>query len=76
MSDAPKVINGNRRSWRREIVELAALFLAVGLAHLLATLLGHREPGPVVMVGLGAALIVGAAVHKRMGHRPVRKVPA
>ncbi|MEV6037342.1 ACT domain-containing protein [Nonomuraea sp. NPDC052116] len=76
MSDAPKVMNGNRRSWRREIVELAALFLAVGLAHLLATLLGHREPGPVVMVGLGAALIVGAAVHKRMGHRPVRKVPA
>lgn len=76
MSDAPKVVNGNQRSWRREIVELAALFLAVGLAHLLATLLGHREPGPVVMVGLGAALIVGAAVHKRLGHRPVRKAPA
>jgi hypothetical protein len=63
MSDAPKT----RTSWKREIVELAALFLAVGLAHLLATLLGHEDPGPVVLVGLGAALIVGAAIHKRLG---------
>ncbi|MFG1703202.1 ACT domain-containing protein [Nonomuraea sp. M3C6] len=76
MSDAPEVIHArsgqtdkHARSWKREIVELAALFLAVGLAHLLATLLGHRDPGPVVLVGLGAAMIVGAAVHKRMGHK-------
>jgi hypothetical protein len=80
MSDAPKVMHlrsghGNQqgRSWRREIAELAALFLAVGLAHLLATLLGHEDPGPVVLVGLGVALIIGAAIHKRMGHRPARK---
>nr|SBO97976.1 hypothetical protein BN4615_P7492 [Nonomuraea gerenzanensis] len=65
--DAPA---GAGRSWRRELAELAALFLAVGLAHLLATLLGHQEPGPVVLVGLGLALIVGAAIHKRLGHRP------
>ncbi|MBF8188187.1 ACT domain-containing protein [Nonomuraea sp. K274] len=76
MSDAPEVMHsrsgpGGRHahSWRREIAELAALFLAVGLAHLLATLLGHQEPGPVVLVGLGMALIVGAAVHKRLGRR-------
>ncbi|MEV0234387.1 ACT domain-containing protein [Nonomuraea sp. NPDC050786] len=73
MSDAPKVLDGNRRSWRREVAELAALFLAVGLAHLLATLLGHQEPGPVVLVGLGVALIAGAALHRRLGRRPVRK---
>lgn len=54
------------RSWRREIAELAALFLAVGLAHMLTTLLGHRDPGPLVLVGLGLALIVGSAVHKRL----------
>ncbi|MFB4279968.1 MULTISPECIES: ACT domain-containing protein [unclassified Nonomuraea] len=75
MSDAPKVIHprtGHGRSWRRELAELAALFLAVGLAHLLATLLGHDDPGPVVLVGLGVALIAGAAIHKRLGHRPRR----
>ncbi|MGP3957706.1 ACT domain-containing protein [Nonomuraea sp. 3N208] len=81
MSDAPKVMHlrsghvGQQdtrqgRSWRREIVELAALFLAVGLAHLLATLLGHEDPGPVVLIGLGVALILGAAIHKRIGRRP------
>jgi hypothetical protein len=72
MSDASKK-SGHGNSWRREIVELAALFLAVGLAHLLATLLGHQEPGPVVLVGLGVALIGGAAIHKRMRRRPRRK---
>ncbi|MEV4799777.1 ACT domain-containing protein [Nonomuraea sp. NPDC049421] len=77
MSDAPKVTSrpGSgpphlpERAWWRELIEIAALFVAVGLAHLLATLLGHQEPGPVVLVGLGAALIVGAAVHRRLGHR-------
>ncbi|MEV7804422.1 hypothetical protein AB0O28_15885 [Microbispora sp. NPDC088329] len=54
------------RSWRREIAELAALFLAVGLAHVLTTLLGHRDPGPVVLVGLGLALILGSAAHRRL----------
>lgn len=78
MSDAPKVVRprAEARSWGRELVELAALFLAVGLAHLLATLLGHEDPGPVVLVGLGVALIVGAALHRRFGHRPRRGAAA
>ncbi|GAA3713581.1 hypothetical protein GCM10022224_093890 [Nonomuraea antimicrobica] len=83
MSDAPKVIHprsghGNQQahSWRRELAELAALFLAVGLAHLFATLLGHADPGPFVLVGLGVAVIVGAAIHKRMGRRPARRAAA
>lgn len=74
MSDAPKAIHPrsghdrshHARSWRREILEVAALFLAVGVAHLLATLLGHTDPGPVLLMGLGGALIVGSAVHKRV----------
>ena len=49
----------HRRSWRREIAELAALFLAVGLAHVITTLLGHRDPGPVVLVGLGVDRTLG-----------------
>ncbi|WP_113701374.1 ACT domain-containing protein [Nonomuraea lactucae] len=74
MSDAPKAIHPrsghdlrhHARSWWREILEVAALFLAMGLAHLLATLVGHTDPGPVVLVGLGGALIVGSAVHRRL----------
>ncbi|WP_336204365.1 hypothetical protein [Nonomuraea sp. LPB2021202275-12-8] len=78
MSDAPYGHHLQRhvRSWRREILELAALFFAVGVAHLLATLLGHQQPGPVVLVGLGVALITGAAIHKRLGlRRPRRAAP-
>ncbi|MCK2216390.1 ACT domain-containing protein [Actinomadura sp. ATCC 31491] len=72
MSDARKVITvrtGHLRSWRWELAELAVLFVAVGLAHLIATLLGHEEPGPIVLVGLGLALILGTAAHRRLGHR-------
>ncbi|MFI7455595.1 hypothetical protein ACIBQX_49615 [Nonomuraea sp. NPDC049714] len=87
MSDAHRTVHeriGGRhlqhhaRSWRREILELAALFFAVGVAHLLATLLGHQQPGPLVLVGLGVALITGTAIHKRLGlpGRKSRQGPA
>ncbi|GAA4587308.1 hypothetical protein GCM10023194_35840 [Planotetraspora phitsanulokensis] len=56
-------------SWKREAVELAVLFMTVGLAHLLAILLGHTDPGPMVLVGLGVAVIAGAFVHKRLSAR-------
>ncbi|MBX6166623.1 MAG: hypothetical protein IRY84_03115 [Thermobispora bispora] len=68
------------RSRPREIAELAALFLAVGLAHVLTTLLGHRDPGPVVLIGLGLALLLGSAAHRRLsasgGLRPRARVGA
>lgn len=76
MSDAHRTVHvrtgghhlqHHARSWRREILELAALFFAVGVAHLLATLLGHQQPGPLVLVGLGVTLIAGTAIHKRLG---------
>jgi hypothetical protein len=80
MSDAHRTVHvrTGARSWRREILELAALFFAVGVAHLLATLLGHRQPGPLVLVGLGVALITGTAIHKRLGlpGRKSRQGPA
>lgn len=75
MSDAHDTVHarpGRTRksaSWKHEIAELAALFIAVGLAHLMATLLGHSDPGPVVLISLGLALIGGATIHKRLAAR-------
>jgi predicted amino acid-binding ACT domain protein len=46
------------RSWTHELTELAALFLTVGAAHLLANVLGHQEHGPVLLVGAGVALVL------------------
>ncbi|WP_190276625.1 ACT domain-containing protein [Catenulispora acidiphila] len=48
-------------SWRREIIELAVLFLAVGTAGLFTEVLGRRHYGWSLLIALGAALL-GASV--------------
>lgn len=74
MSDAKDVDRAHTpeqaaASWKREVVELAVLFVAVGLAHLFATLMGHSAPGPAVLITLGAGIIACTFVHKRLAHR-------
>ncbi|MEY9863059.1 hypothetical protein ABH935_008708 [Catenulispora sp. GAS73] len=44
-------------SWRREIIELAVLFLAVGTAGLFTEVLGRRHYGWLLLIALGAALL-------------------
>ncbi|MCP2257758.1 Acetyltransferase (GNAT) domain-containing protein [Streptoalloteichus tenebrarius] len=51
-------------SWRREIVELAALFVTAGVAHLFATGVGLHAWGPISLVGLGVAMVVATVVHR------------
>lgn len=51
-------------SWHRELVELAALFLAVAIADLWANTLVHDQVGPVVLIGLGVLLVGSALVHR------------
>ncbi|HEY0485396.1 MAG TPA: hypothetical protein VGD72_04015 [Mycobacteriales bacterium] len=63
------------RPWTHEVTELAALFLTVGAAHLLATLLGHQQHGPLLLIGAGLVLVllsaaVRVAVHVRRGAVP------
>lgn len=54
------------RPWIHEALELAALFLTVGAAHLLANLLGHQ---PFLLVGVGTAIIGVAAAVRLCAHR-------
>jgi hypothetical protein len=51
-------------SWATEIIELAAVFFAVGLAHLFVSLVGYHANGAAMLVISGAALLVGAVVHR------------
>jgi len=51
-------------SWRREIIELAALFVAVAVADLFANSLAHRPGGPIVLVCLGGSMIGCALLHR------------
>ena len=55
--------------WVRELAELAAVFVTVGAAHLLAALLGHQQNGAVMLIGLGVTLVAVAAVLRTALHR-------
>jgi GNAT superfamily N-acetyltransferase len=56
-------------SWTRELVELAALFLAVATADLFANSLAHVSRGVVVLTALAVVLVVCAVAHHRLRHR-------
>jgi hypothetical protein len=58
-----------RQHWRRETVELAAVFLAVALADLIADVVVHGHDGPVLLVASALALMATAAWHSWWSHR-------
>ncbi|MEU3726888.1 GNAT family N-acetyltransferase [Streptomyces sp. NPDC031705] len=64
----------HRHHWRRDLVELAALFCAVAVADGIANLVAHGPDGPVLLVASAVALLVTAAFHtwwaRRHSHAP------
>ncbi|MFE2307848.1 GNAT family N-acetyltransferase [Streptomyces sp. NPDC059411] len=64
----------HRHHWRRDLVELAALFCAVAVADGIANLVAHGPRGPVMLVASAVALLVTAAFHtwwaRRHSHAP------
>lgn len=58
--------------WRRDLVELAALFTAVAAADSVANTVAHGADGPALLVGSAAALMATAGFHtwwsRRRGH--------
>jgi predicted amino acid-binding ACT domain protein len=63
-------------SWAAEVVELAAIFFAVGLVHLFVSLVGEHADGGVMLALSGAALIAGTALHRWWGARHHRHTTA
>jgi hypothetical protein len=57
------------KNHHRELIELAALFAAGGLADLFTNLLGHRIEGPSILIALGA--VVAAVTFARQ--QPIRR---
>lgn len=70
----------HRHHWRRDVVELAALFCAVAVADAIANLVVHGPRGPVLLVASAVALLVTAAFHtwwaRRHSHAPPPPVAA
>ncbi|PBC65371.1 GNAT family N-acetyltransferase [Streptomyces sp. Tue6028] len=60
--------------WRRDVVELAALFTAVAVADAVANLIGHGPDGPALLVISAVILVATAGFHiwwaRRHGHAP------
>ncbi|WP_256106403.1 GNAT family N-acetyltransferase [Streptomyces sp. ODS05-4] len=63
-----------RHHWRRDLVELAAMFAAVAVVDLVAKLVAHGPDGPYVLGVSAVALVATAAFHiwwsRRHGHAP------
>ncbi|KOU28590.1 acetyltransferase [Streptomyces sp. WM6372] len=64
----------HRHHWRRDLVELAALFCAVAVADGIANLVAHGPHGPVLLIASAVALLVTTAFHtwwaRRHSHAP------
>ncbi|MGW1146010.1 GNAT family N-acetyltransferase [Streptomyces sp. NPDC002454] len=63
-SDHPR-----RPHWRRDAVELAALFTAVAVADTVAHLIGHGPDGPELLAVSAVVLLATAAFHAWWAHR-------
>ncbi|MER6424002.1 GNAT family N-acetyltransferase [Streptomyces sp. NPDC001137] len=75
MSDVTRARHGRPvHHWRRDVVELAALFTSVAVADGVANLVGHGPDGPALLVISAVALAATAAFHtwwtRRHGHAP------
>ncbi|WP_328483239.1 GNAT family N-acetyltransferase [Streptomyces sp. NBC_00377] len=76
--DIPDVTRAKRgrpvHHWRRDVVELAALFTAVAVADGVANLVGHGPDGLVLLSASAALLVATAGFHtwwaRRHGHAP------
>ncbi|MGW0820590.1 GNAT family N-acetyltransferase [Streptomyces sp. NPDC002845] len=75
MSDVTRAKHGRPvHHWRRDVVELAALFTAVAVADAVANMIGHGPDGPALLVISAAVLVATAGFHtwwaRRHGHAP------
>ncbi|MFI6862148.1 GNAT family N-acetyltransferase [Streptomyces sp. NPDC050421] len=75
MTDVTSTKSARRpHHWRRDLIELAALFTAVAVADAIANLIGHQPDGPYLLIASAVALTATAAFHtwwaRRHSHAP------
>ncbi|PSJ26716.1 GNAT family N-acetyltransferase, partial [Streptosporangium nondiastaticum] len=62
--------------WRRDMVELAALFTAVTAADTMADTVVHGPDGPVLLASSAAALLATTAFHTWWARRGRSRTPS
>ncbi|MBM4796633.1 GNAT family N-acetyltransferase [Streptomyces sioyaensis] len=63
MTEASSARSTRRNHWRRDLVELAALFTAVAVADGVANTVAHGPSGPVLLCSSAVALLATAVFH-------------
>ncbi|MFD0166652.1 GNAT family N-acetyltransferase [Streptomyces decoyicus] len=63
MTEASSAHAIRRPHWRRDVVELAALFTAVAVADIIANMVAHGPSGPVMLCSAAVALLATAGFH-------------
>ncbi|ARH94607.1 GNAT family N-acetyltransferase [Streptomyces sp. MOE7] len=63
MTEASSARSSRRHHWRRDVIELAALFTAVAVADAVANTVVHGPSGPVLLCASAAALLATAVFH-------------
>ncbi|MFD9906985.1 GNAT family N-acetyltransferase [Streptomyces sp. NPDC059063] len=76
MSDVTRKKHGRPvHHWRRDVVELAALFTAVAVADAVANLVGHGPDGPELLLVSAVVLLATAGFHTWWAHRHTHAPP-
>jgi GNAT superfamily N-acetyltransferase len=75
MTDVTSAKSARRpHHWRRDLVELAALFTAVAVADAVANMIGHGPDGPFLLIASAVILVGTATFHtwwaRRHSHAP------
>ncbi|WP_228979152.1 GNAT family N-acetyltransferase [Streptomyces sp. DH12] len=77
---APAQRTRRQHHWRRDLVELAALFTAVAVADAVANTIAHGPDGPYLLAVSAVALVATAAFHtwwaRRHSHAPPASSPS
>ncbi|MCX4824846.1 GNAT family N-acetyltransferase [Streptomyces sp. NBC_01142] len=81
MTDVTSAKSARRpHHWRRDLIELAALFTAVAVADAVANMIGHTPDGPFLLIASAVALVATAAFHtwwaRHHSHAPPTAGPA
>ncbi|HCA84690.1 MAG TPA: GNAT family N-acetyltransferase [Streptomyces sp.] len=69
MTDATPKTTRRTHHWRRDLIELAALFTAVAVADAIANMVVHGPDGPVLLIASAVALAATAGFHSWWSHR-------
>ncbi|MFD3686392.1 ACT domain-containing protein [Nocardiopsis sp. NPDC058631] len=76
VSDGDHGTNDHRHGFLgREALDMGALLLAAGAAHVVVLALGHSDGGVRALIGVGALLIAVSALHRWRRHRTAHAPP-